>query len=128
MTPRAAAIVYAGLSLIVACFQAALVLGAPWGALTWGGRFVGVLPGSMRAAAALSMFLMLAFAWMLLSRAHVVRHRPAARPLAWVVVVYSVIGVLANAATPSAWERIIWLPIVSLMLLCSLIVARARTR
>ena len=43
----------------------------------------------------------------------------------WVVVVYCVLGVLANAVMPNAWERIIWLPVVCAMLVCSIIVARS---
>jgi hypothetical protein len=48
---------------------------------------------------------------------------PVSRTLVWGVVAYCVLGVLANALTPSRWERIIWLPVVSGMLLCSILVA-----
>ena len=39
-----AALVFGLLSLVVAAFQLALVLGAPWGEFTFGGRWRGALP------------------------------------------------------------------------------------
>ncbi|MDP1861824.1 MAG: hypothetical protein Q8K82_24375 [Gemmatimonadaceae bacterium] len=47
----------------------------------------------------------------------------ASRTLIWGVVIYCALGVLANAATPSRWERRIWLPVVLLMLVTSVVVA-----
>lgn len=46
--------------------------------------------------------------------------------LGWLVVAYCGLGVLANAATPSAAERMLWLPVVSLMFVSSLRVVRTR--
>jgi hypothetical protein len=48
---------------------------------------------------------------------------PGLETLVWVVVTYRALGVIANALTPSPWERIIWLPITLLLLGCSLVVA-----
>lgn len=104
----------------VVLFQLALVAGAPWGALTQGGRAPGTLPGSARAIAFVSAVLL---AWFI----HVIRARagspPRFRRMAWTVVAYCALGVVANAVTPSAAERALWLPVVTLMFATSLRVA-----
>ena len=48
--------------------------------------------------------------------------QPMSRTLIWVVVTYCALGVLANAATSSRWERRLWLPVVFGMLVSSVIV------
>ena len=128
MRVKLVARLFTTLALLVAAFQLALALGVPWGEVTWGGRFAGRLPYSMRAAAVVSLALMVTFAATLEVRAG--NFWPAARgvsrKLAWGIVASCGLGVLMNAMTPSVWERIIWLPVVSVMLVCSLIVARSR--
>jgi hypothetical protein len=122
-----AARVFAALGLLVAAFQLALALGAPWGALTWGGRFPGQLPGPMRVAAAVSLILVLMFTVIVLARAGLVRSRRTRllTRLTWLVVAYCAVGVVANAITPSVREQRIWLPVVTTMLVCSVRVARS---
>lgn len=128
MRVKLAARLFTTLAMLVAAFQLVLALGVPWGEVTWGGRFAGRLPDSLRAVAVVSLALMVGFAATLEVR--VGNFWPAvrgvSRKLAWGVVAYCGLGVLANAITPSFWERIIWLPVVSVMLVCSLIVARSR--
>ena len=121
----AAAGVFVALTAIVVLFQLALAAGVPWGHLTWGGRFPGRLPIRMRAAAVLSAALLVGFAAIVCARAGMAspEWQPLSRRLIWAVVAYCAIGVVANAATPSRWERIIWLPVVTLMLGCALLVA-----
>jgi len=102
-------------------FQLALVAGAPWGALTQGGRIAGTLPLPARALALTSAALL---GWFI----YVIRARVGTPPrfprTTWVVVAYCALGVVANAATPSAAERALWLPVGVLMLSTSLHVAR----
>ena len=123
----AAAPVFIVLTAIVVVFQLALAFGAPWGRLSWGGRFPGTLPTSMRALALFSVVLLLGFAVVVAVRAGLLAASwaPQSRMLIWIVVAYCSIGVLANAATPSPWERRIWLPVVLAMLASSLVVAIA---
>ena len=45
------------------------------------------------------------------------------RSLIWLVVAYCGLGMIANAITPSKWERILWLPVVLVLLFTSLRVA-----
>ncbi len=121
---RVAARLFVFLALSVAAFQAALVIGAPWGHLTWGGQYPGALPTGMRVVAGLSFLLMLGAVWAMASRAGIFgpEAQARARVAAWAVVAYSGVSVLANAATPSAAERALWLPVATVMFACSLAV------
>ena len=125
MRSPTAALVFVSLALFVAAFQIALALGAPWGPLTWGGRCPGRLPAAMRGVAVGSALLLSAFAAIVAVRAGMMfpAWQPISRVLIWVVVGYCALGVIANAATPSRWERRIWLPVVLVMLASSLLVA-----
>lgn len=116
--------VFVFLALSVAAFQAALVIGAPWGHLTWGGQYPGVLPVGMRLVAALSFALMVGAVWAIASRAGIfgAEAQARARVAAWAVVAYSGVAVLANAATPSPGERMLWLPVAVAMFASSLAV------
>ena len=114
---------FTALTGIVIAFQLALVAGAPWGRLTQGGRVDGPLPPGARAVALFSAVLLAVFI-------HMVRARAASPPrfkrAIWGVVAYCAVGIVANAITPSAAERALWLPVVSLMFVASLQVARGR--
>jgi len=120
--------VFALLAGVTTAFQLALVAGAPWGAITQGGRYPGVLPWGARAVAVISAILLLAFIGIVRRHADA---RPKARALRfprliWAVVTYCALGIAAHVATPSALERALWLPVVTLMFLTSLHVARRR--
>lgn len=115
------------LALFVVAFQVALILGAPWGHLTLGGRFEGALPRRVRAVPAVSALLLGGFAIVVLARAGLALPgwSEAARVAIWVPVAYLVLGSVANAATPSRDERRLWLPVILVMLVCALVVALA---
>jgi hypothetical protein len=122
-----AAVLFVVASLGVAVFQVALVCGAPWGEYTLGGKWRGRLPGKVRVAPLVSVVLLCGFSTVILARANLA-FAPLREPaswLAWVVVGYCGVGSLANAITPSRRERVVWLPVVLLMLATSLIVALA---
>jgi hypothetical protein len=93
--------------LLLAGFQLALALGAPWGVASWGGGHEGVLPAGLRAASAVA-----AAVWVVV--ALVVGRRlmgpVGRRRVLLVLAVYSSLGVLLNAASPSVAERAIWAP------------------
>jgi hypothetical protein len=80
---------------------------------------------AMRAVAAVSILLLLGFAWVVRARAGLLgpRAQRRARAAVWVVVVYSILGTFANVVTPSEWERRLWLPVLVAMLATSLRVA-----
>lgn len=121
----AMAVIYALATALVVGFQLALAAGAPWGAYAMGGAFPGRMPPPMRVASVVQSVLLAGLALIVLSRAGLavpglVDEWPW---LAWAPVVVSAVAVALNASTPSQGERRIWLPIASLLLLCSLVVA-----
>ncbi|MGZ8376493.1 MAG: hypothetical protein ACXWZS_14015 [Gemmatirosa sp.] len=124
-----AARIYVAVSAVVVAFQLALAAGAPWGELTMGGAFRGRLPPAMRAAAVGSAVLVLAFGAVVAARADLAlpRWRRASQRLIWVVVAYTLVGVVLHMVTPSPRERIVWLPVLLVLAGCALVVARSRT-
>jgi hypothetical protein len=122
-----AARIFISLTAVVVAFQLALAAGAPWGELTMGGAFPGQLPPRMRVAAVGSAVILSALAAIIAARAGLAfpRWRRAARRLVWVVVAYTLVGVVLNAATPSAGERALWLPVTVVLAACAVVVARA---
>jgi hypothetical protein len=127
MNSNIAARLYVVLVTCTILFQIALAAGMPWGEFAWGGSHPGTLPRQLRIASGASVAVLLVLAFVVLVRAGLLmqpwKHR--ARQLIWVVVGYGALGVVANAITPSAWERIVWLPVTILLLVASLIVARS---
>lgn len=121
MTHTASANIFSVCTGGVVAFQLALTAGAPWGALTQGGRVAGVLPVGARAVALLSAVILSFFIVVVRARAARTARFPR---VVWVVVAYCALGIIANAATPSPAERALWLPVVSLMCLTSWHVAR----
>jgi len=109
------AVVFAALACAVVLFHLAVILGAPLGRLTMGGRWPGVLPVQARVLSALSASLTVVMALVLW------RNDPAWA--VWVVVGVASLSVIANAATPSPAERRVWLPVSIAMALSALSVA-----
>lgn len=120
-----AAIVFALVTAGVVAFQIALALGAPWGAYAMGGAFPGRYPPRMRVAAAGQAALLALLVLIVLSSAGliVVPLLSSLPSLIWLVVAFSAVSVVLNAASRSAGERRIWVPVALIMLGSSLIVA-----
>jgi hypothetical protein len=122
-----AALVFATVAVGVIAFQLALALGAPWGRYAMGGAFPGRLPRPMRVAAVVQAALIAVLAVAVLSAAGLVAPDLAvAFPwLVWVCVAVSAIAVVLNAISRSAGERRLWVPVASVLLASSLLVALA---
>jgi hypothetical protein len=120
-----ASIVFAVATAGVILFQAALAAGAPWGAYAMGGAFPGRLPPRMRVAAAIQGIILAVVAMVVLASAGVIELALVASMswLIWAVVALCVVAVIANAASRSAGERRVWLPVSLVLLASSLIVA-----
>jgi hypothetical protein len=120
-----AALVFAIVAGGVIVFQFALALGAPWGRYAMGGVFPGRFPPRMRFAAIVQAGLIALLAVTVLSAAGVVLPDVAATfPwLIWVAVLVSGVAVVLNAISRSAGERRIWVPVASVLLVTSLLVA-----
>lgn len=125
MTPERAAKLFVGLIALVAAFQLALALGAPWGRFAMGGAFPGTYPPAMRIAALVQIAALVGFALVILSRAGLAlpAWRAASRPLAWVIVGLMAVAVVLNLITPSGVERLVWSPVAVVLLLAALRVA-----
>lgn len=113
------AAIFALLAAYVFVFQCIVAAGAPWGHLTMGGRWPGKLPPAIRPLSVVQGLLALAMAAAVLDRAGLVA-------LGWPDWTYyaslalCALTVLGNAATPSAPERRLGLPVAILMLLTAL--------
>lgn len=116
---------YALMTLIVVLFQCALALGAPWGSLAMGGKFPGKYPLKMRITCLPLIALLIAWAVIVAMRAGLVQtDTPSTvNTLVWIVVGLNALGFLMNLISPSKWERILWVPVTLIMLLCSVTVA-----
>lgn len=125
MLSHLAGIVFAVLTTAVVMFQIALVLGAPWGEFTLGGKYRGKLPNSARIIPMISGVLLIALAIIVLARAGLAFTflRAPSIWLVWGVVAFCMAGSVANFITPSRRERALWLPIVFLMCVSSAIVS-----
>jgi hypothetical protein len=122
---RAAALAYTAITGGAVAFQVGLALGAPWGLYAMGGRFAGVFPPRLRAAAVVQAVVLVLLAITVLSAAGLaaaglVETLPW---LVWVPVVFSAVSLVLNAITPSAGERRIWVPVALALLATSLVVA-----
>ena len=122
---RVAAIIYAILIGGVVVFQVALAAGAPWGAYAMGGGSPGQFSPPMRVGAIVQAVLLAGMAVVILARAGLflpgwwrVSHW-----LIWIVVAITALSLVLNLISPSAGERAIWLPTLSLLLISSFIVA-----
>lgn len=120
-----AAYVYAGLAVIAAVFQIALVAGAPWGELALGGRYQGRLPVLVRLFALAQAFVITGMALVVASRAGITDLPAGPRWLFWLVLMLTTASAVGNLTTPSRPERLVWGPVTVVMLLAASIVAFA---
>ncbi len=127
---RMSAFVYALASGVVAAFQIALALGAPWGSFAMGGAFPGQYPPLMRVTAVVLALILALMAGVVLARAGVAlpRWSRSSRWLVWVIVAYGAIGTILNLITPSGGERLLWAPVAAVMFVSALVVARSSAR
>jgi hypothetical protein len=112
--------------VVIAGFQAALALGAPWGRAAWGGRNPGRLPSNLRRASAVSAVIWLVAPIVVLDRAGVpIVDLPDVVSLVgtWLVVGVSFLGAAVNFASSSPYERFGWGPFALVVGLMTLVVA-----
>jgi cytochrome bd-type quinol oxidase subunit 2 len=123
--PITSAYVFSVLTAIVAVFQLALALGAPWGEMAMGGKFPGRFPPQMRIAALVQILLYFFLAFVVLTRAGLVfgEYFELSTVVIWFVVALFVVGTILNIITPSKKERMLWAPVSAALLVCSIIVA-----
>ena len=110
---------------LLAVFQMLLIFGAPFGRFAWGGQNE-VLPTSFRIGSAVSILIYAIIGFVSLSRSQVwhFRNSRAVSIAAWVIAGYFCIGILMNLASRSTSERLVMTPVVTVLAIASLYVAR----
>ena len=112
--------------LVLAAFQAAIALGAPVGRAAWGGGYPGRLPRPLRIASAVSVFVYLLAALIVLDRAGVpLIDLPDTISLwgTWALVALLAVGAVTNFASSSPYERFGWAPFALLLFFGTLVIA-----
>ena len=113
--------------VVVASFQVALALGAPWGRAAWGGVHER-LPTGLRIASGFAVVLWLAAALVVLARAGY-EWSPipvdVARWATWALFGVLVLGTVMNLASRSRLERMIQAPAAGTLSILRLLVAIA---
>jgi hypothetical protein len=122
---RAAALLYAIVSVFVVGFQIALAVGAPWGEFAMGGTHPGRFPPALRMSALVQAALLAGMAMVVLARANLIlpSWSKVSRLFVWIVAAIMALSFVLNLITPSAGERAIWAPTALFLLICSAIVA-----
>ena len=107
-----AAILYILITVVVIFFQVFLVLGAPWGEFTQGGRHKGTLPISGRISAAISIPILV---FMASSISSVVGFVPNwSIRTAYITLALQGVTAVFNLITPSLKERRLWGPVTTI--------------
>lgn len=130
MSRLRAAYTYVAINTFVMMFQLALLFGAPWGRFTQGGLYEGSLPALARVTAFVSAALLMLFSLSVLAlhnRGPLKRiSRRKKKVLRVLTLAYAVLAVMANIATPSEAERIVWAPIAAALLVALLLAQPSR--
>ena len=108
------AIAYAALATLPMMMHIALAAGAPLGRFTAGGRFPCRLPGPWRMLALVQASLLLAMACVVLDRGGALRIGLPDIAF-WIVLALTLLTTMANLATPSRPERLLWGPVTIAM-------------
>jgi hypothetical protein len=110
---------------VLAAFQLAIALGAPFGRASWGGSHPAELPIELRVASGVAVGVYVFAAFIILGRGGVVispLSGGVVRWGAWIITGLSAVGSLMNFASPSDWERFLWGPFaLVLTVLCFLV-------
>lgn len=109
---------YAILAALPLVMHLAVAAGAPLGRFTVGGRFPGRLPPAWRGLAIVQAGLLALMAGAVLARAELISSGLA--PLFWPAVGLTLLTLVANAASPSRPERLLWTPLIALMAVAAL--------
>ena len=120
--PTLAALAFVVAAVAAIAFQLALAAGAPWGAYAMGGRVAGRFPPPLRVAAVVQAGVLALLAVVVMARAGLLDLVLDSWGI-WVVVAFSGLSLAMNAASRSAGERRLWVPVASVMLVSSLVVA-----
>lgn len=105
-------LLFVGLLAVLALFQLALVLGAPWGSFVWGGEHK-VLPSRLRMGSAISILLYALFATVSLDRTGVIDPFPGngfSTIAMWIIAAYLLLSMLPMLSSRSPLEKFTMAP------------------
>lgn len=122
---RLAAQAYLAGIVIFMLFHVALILGLPWGTFTMGGQWQGSLPLEGRLISLLSIAVLAALAWPVAAAADFLSRKPPRWAL-FATLAYQLLAIGLHIITPSAMERILWLPLILFMTVAVVVVIRFR--
>ncbi len=109
-----------------ALFQMALMLGAPLGEYAFGGQHLGRLPIGYRVGSAISALVYLGIAGHYLAQIGLFNQLlpDALNSLVnWGLVGLNVVSLILNSISRSKLERKLWVPVILLLLTCSVFIA-----
>ena len=109
---------------ILIAFHICLILGKPWGHLTMAGKFHRELPVKMKMFSGLSILILFSVALFVeIGSGNIVFGSQNLRQNFLIsAIVFNFIQTILHIITPSKWERVLWLPIILIMLICSLMI------
>ncbi|MFP4187204.1 MAG: hypothetical protein ACLFSU_03425 [Acholeplasmataceae bacterium] len=112
-------------SIVVTCFQVAIFFGAPLGAYTLGGKYPGVLPKDKRILALIQVVVLWGFVYIVLVESNILGSgvETVGSVGIWFVVVFFLLGSIANLTSQSKPERLLWGPVNVLTFLAVLLIA-----
>ncbi|MFB8146312.1 hypothetical protein ACFC1W_06175 [Microbacterium sp. NPDC056003] len=118
------AILFTLVLALLAAFQLALALGAPWGRLAWGGQDR-VLPAHKRIGSVISILIYAFMAVVAWDRVGAISVFPDlfSQIAMWVIFAYSVLGILMNAISRSKPERYTMVPVTIVLSVLSFLIA-----
>ena len=114
--------------IFLSIFQLSLIFGAPFGHFAWGGQHE-TLPTNLRIASISSILLYALFSIIILDRAKVIsifKNKKIGYIGTWILTIYFFSGILLNAVSKSEPERYTMTPIVVVLFLITLYVARSK--
>ena len=119
------AYIFIVLMICISIFQIVLILGAPLGELTMGGKYPGKLPIKMRVLSFIQIIVIVLFSFLVISRSGILfeSYYNISRVGIWVVVSFFVFGSFVNLFSASKKEKIIMGPLNIIALICSFLVA-----
>ena len=121
-----AGIVAVVLLLVIAIFQAALALGAPWGEAAWGGQNPGVLPRNLRIASGIAAVVIYPLIILLvMAGAGLIDDGWVPVDITivmWVLAALLTVGAIMNAISRSPRERL-WAPVALIVAICCALIA-----
>ena len=111
---------------LLAVFQIALAVGAPFGRFAWGGKHR-ILPTQLRIGSVASVAIYAVIAVVALDRAGNIDPLPEliSRIGMWIIFAYFALSIVLNSKSPSGRERSAMVPASALLAVLSLLVALA---